>query len=375
MNTEASIDENISDSTILIVDDSANNVKYLNSLLTAKGFKTKIASNGLQALEIIGIRSPDLILLDIMMPVMNGFETCRKIKESRKTNEIPVIFLSARNNTSDIIKGFELGASDYVSKPFSNNELIAKIEVHLRLKNSQETVVKQRNELKEIIQILCHDLSNPLGAVISCFELAEHDPCYLHDNRHLILEYLRRQYDIIGLVRELRTIAENKAVLKLTSVNLLWAVNESIKTLKYQMDRKNIKVEVFIDKGSAVLAEKVSLVNSVLNNLLTNAIKFSYPESTITISSEKKEEKHHLSISDSGIGIPLNMMEKVFSADKRSTRPGTKGERGTGFGIPLVKKFISEYGGTIEIESKDETAHQSDHGTTITLILNEALNP
>ncbi len=375
MNPIISVDEKIIKATILIVDDNPNNVQLLNAVMSMRGFDVMVAKNGLQALEVVKSKLPDLILLDIMMPVMDGFEVCRKLKESQDTKNIPIIFLTAKSHIDDIMKGFELGAVDYITKPFSSNELVARVEIHLKLKFSQETVVRQRNELREMVQILCHDLSNPLGAVISCFELSEYDPDYLKQNKHLILDYLRRQYDIIGLVRELRAIAEEKAVFSLAPVDLSWAVNESIETLQYQMDRKNIRVVVSLEEKTFVLAEKVSLVNSVLNNLLTNAIKFSYPASIINLSTEKKDGKILISISDQGIGIPDDLMKRIYSIDRRSTRFGTMGEKGTGFGIPLVKKFVSEYNGTMDIRSKDENDYPDDHGTHITLTLNEAINP
>ncbi|MFA6008573.1 MAG: hybrid sensor histidine kinase/response regulator [Desulfobacteraceae bacterium] len=372
MNPLISAEGKISKATILIVDDNPNNVQLLKAVMTMRGFNVLVAKNGLHALETVKTDIPDLILLDIMMPEMDGFEACQKLKESPATANIPIIFLTAKSHIDDIMKGFELGAVDYITKPFSSNELVARVEIHLKLKFSQETVIRQRNELREMVQILCHDLSNPLGAVISSFELSEYDPAYLDQNKHLILSYVRRQYEIIGLVRELRAIAEKKSVFNLIPVNVTKAVNESIETLQYQLTRKNIKAVVSLEENTYVLAEKVSLINSVLNNLLTNAIKFSYPDSVITVSSQKKNGKILITISDKGMGIPNDLKNKIYAIDRRNTRFGTMGEKGTGFGMPLVKKFVTEYGGTIDITSKDENEHPQDHGTLITLSLRSA---
>jgi CheY-like chemotaxis protein/two-component sensor histidine kinase len=369
LNPIISVEGKISKATILIVDDNPNNVQLLKAVMTMRGFDVLVAKNGLHALETVKTDLPDLILLDIMMPEMDGFEACQKLKESPTTTNIPIIFLTAKSHIDDIMKGFELGAVDYITKPFSSNELVARVEIHLKLKFSQETVIRQRNELREMVQILCHDLSNPLGAVISSFELSEYDPAYLDQNKHLILSYVRRQYEIIGLVRELRAIAEEKSVFSLSPVDVTKAVNESIETLQYQLARKNIKAVVSLEKNTYVLAEKVSLINSVLNNLLTNAIKFSYPDSIITVASQKKNGKVLISISDKGMGMPNDLKNKIYAIDRRNTRFGTMGEKGTGFGMPLVKKFVTEYGGTIDITSKDENDHPQDHGTRITLSL------
>lgn len=375
MNPIISVDGKISKATILIVDDNPNNVQLLKAVMTMRGFDVLVAKNGLHALETVKAELPDIILLDIMMPEMDGFEACQKLKESPTTKNIPIIFLTAKSHIDDIMKGFELGAVDYITKPFSSNELVARVEIHLKLKFSQETVIRQRNELREMVQILCHDLSNPLGAVISSFELSEYDPSYLDKNKQLILSYIRKQYEIIGLVRELRSIAEEKSVFNLTPVDVTKAVNESIETLQYQLSRKNIKAVVSLEEKTYVLAEKVSLINSVLNNLLTNAIKFSYPDSIITVASQKKNGKVLVSISDKGMGIPNDLKNKIYSIDRRNTRFGTMGEKGTGFGMPLVKKFVTEYGGTIDIDSRDENEHPQDHGTLITLSLLSATIP
>lgn len=375
MNPIISVDGKISKATILIVDDNPNNVQLLKAVMTMRGFDVLVAKNGLHALETVKAELPDIILLDIMMPEMDGFEACQKLKESPATKNIPIIFLTAKSHIDDIMKGFELGAVDYITKPFSSNELVARVEIHLKLKFSQETVIRQRNELREMVQILCHDLSNPLGAVISSFELSEYDPSYLDKNKQLILSYIRKQYEIIGLVRELRSIAEEKSVFNLTPVDVTKAVNESIETLQYQLSRKNIKAVVSLEEKTYVLAEKVSLINSVLNNLLTNAIKFSYPDSIITVASQKKNGKVLVSISDKGMGIPIDLKNKIYSIDRRNTRFGTMGEKGTGFGMPLVKKFVTEYGGTIDIDSRDENEYPQDHGTLITLSLLSATIP
>jgi len=373
LNPIISVEGKISKATILIVDDNPNNVQLLKAVMTMRGFDVLVAKNGLHALETVKTALPDLILLDIMMPEMDGFEACQKLKESPATTNIPIIFLTAKSHIDDIMKGFELGAVDYITKPFSSNELVARVEIHLKLKFSQETVIRQRNELREMVQILCHDLSNPLGAVISSFELSEYDPAYLDQNKHLILSYVRRQYEIIGLVRELRAIAEEKSVFSLIPVDVTKAINESIETLQYQLARKNIKAVVSLEENTYVLAEKVSLINSVLNNLLTNAIKFSYPDSIITVASQKKNGKVLISISDKGMGMPNDLKNKIYAIDRRNTRFGTMGEKGTGFGMPLVKKFVTEYGGTIDITSKDENDHPQDHGTLITLSLRAAI--
>lgn len=367
MNLQNNTDKNTRIPTLLIVDDNPNNIQLVKAILSLRGYRLLIAKTGMEALEAVNVTLPDLIILDIMMPGMDGFEVCRHLKNDPTTRDIPIVFLTAKSHIDDIMKGFELGAVDYITKPFSANELLARVEIHLKLKFSQDKVVQQKNELNEMVQILCHDLSNPLGAVMSSFEITEYDPDYLHQNRELILSYLRKQFEIIGLVRELRGVAENRRVFEIKAVDANDAVEDSLETLYFKLNEKKITVESQLEGRIMVMAERTSLVNSVLNNLLTNAIKFSYPDGVIRITGRTTGDVAVIQITDQGIGIPEALLNKIFDIDRSATRFGTKNEIGTGFGMPLVKKFMGEYGALIEVSSKDEASHPDDHGTTITL--------
>jgi len=145
-------DKKIEKSTILIADDNPMNLKVLTDLLNPDNFKISAVTNGRKVLEIVDKVTPDLILLDIMMPEMDGFEACEKLKEGEKTKDIPIIFLTAKIDSDDIVKGFELGAADYVTKPFKPAELMARVRTHLELKRSKEQQQKLIEELKESLE-------------------------------------------------------------------------------------------------------------------------------------------------------------------------------------------------------------------------------
>lgn len=361
---------------ILIVDDNAKNLQLLNKVLLDQGYRVIVAQDGAEALKAAEIL-PDLILLDIMMPEMDGFETCKKLKESPLTKDIPVIFLTAKNATEDIVKGFEVGAIDYVNKPFNFSELLARVKTHLQLKFSQETILKQESELSELIHILCHDLINPLGVIMNSLQLKI--PNYIETQKETMLACCNQIYEIIKLVRELRAVTEGKKELQLSTLNLKTVLTESLKMLDHQFAQKNIEPILNISEDINVIAEKVSLVNTVFNNLLTNAIKFSHPNSQIRIDAQQNGEQAEgrpaegrsivVVIKDTGIGMPRTLLDRVFSVASPTTRKGTSGEKGTGFGMPLVKKFVSVYGGTIELSSKDESEFPDEHGTEVKLLL------
>lgn len=361
---------NLKNARILIVDDTPENIQVLGIILENAGYDINVAQNGLKALNIVEKINPDLILLDIMMPELDGFETCKRLKESSTTKDIPVIFLTAKTQKEDIVNGFKIGAVDYVTKPFEPSELLQRVNTHINLKKSNELIVQQNNERKELIQIMCHDLANPLGFLIGVLDLAEDDPSIFEEMKDYMRIATENGIRIINLVREMKALEEGKATFTLQDVHLKSAVDQTISIMKYQLQDKNIIIESNIDENEYVKVEETSFINSVLSNIMTNAIKFSDPNSKIIINSKKKGQKIILSIKDSGIGMPQNLIENIFNMNKPTSRPGTKGEKGTGFGMPLVKKFVEVYDGQIEIISKEKSKDSIDYGTDIQLTLN-----
>ncbi|MDM8536642.1 hybrid sensor histidine kinase/response regulator [Desulfobacterales bacterium HSG17] len=354
------------DARILIVDDTPQNTQILGTILLKEGYKINVARNGRHALDVIEKILPDIILLDVMMPDLDGFETCKILKSSLKTKNIPIIFLTARTDTEDIIKGFDLGAVDYVTKPFNSTELLMRVRTHLDLKFSKEMIEKVSNEQKELLHVLCHDLANPFNAMISVMSVAE-DHSKFDSYKKDLLSAAKSGIDIIKLVRDMRSLEDKK--LNLINTSMLYSIAQSFFLLGSLFTKKNIELVINIDEDIEVIAEHSSFINSVLNNIFTNAIKFSYPNSKIIVSAEKKDQYAYLCIRDFGIGISENMVKNLFNISKNNSRPGTVGEEGTGFGMPIIKKFLRAYGGDIEIISTDESLNTGNHGTDVKLKL------
>ncbi|MDM8535393.1 hybrid sensor histidine kinase/response regulator [Desulfobacterales bacterium HSG17] len=360
------------ESHILIVDDNPQNLQILGQFLKQNNYNVAAAVDGKPALEMIASRKPDLVLLDIMMPIMDGIETCRQIKANPETNDIPVIFLTAKVETDDIVKGFEIGAADYVTKPFNTYELLARIKTHLELKKSRDIITKQSREQKELLHILCHDLANPFNSIISLASVFNsfNTPEKMEEMMHYLKQSADNGVQIIDLVRKMRALDEKS--LEITGCDLKTALSESMYMLKSRFSEKNISCEIFINENEdyIIYAEKTSLINSIINNLLTNAIKFSYPDSKIFIRVQKENDKVILSIKDFGIGMPKKILNDIFDIRKSTSRTGTNGETGTGFGMPLVKKFIQAYGGEIDIISLEKHVESLDNnGTEIIITL------
>jgi len=339
-------------------------------MLKKAGYEVGFAVDGISALESLQTRKPDLIILDIMMPRMDGVELCQRLKSKEETSHIPVIFLTSQNKQETVIKGFESGAVDYVFKQCSHVELLARVNTHLELKRTKEQLIKENAEQKELLHVLCHDLVNPLGAINNLLTLSRKKSNeWLADRREKLLQITQHGLNVIELIRKLRYLEEKEGGLILTKVNLKQAIDESYLILRQQFNQKEIEFDYTIDESLNVQVEKTTFINSVLNNILTNAIKFSHPKSRIIISSHATDDSVVLTVRDYGIGMPSIILDNLFIIGKGRSRTGTAGERGTGFGMPLMKNFMTAYGGSIEIWSQEASESNKNHGTKVKLIL------
>ncbi len=359
--------ENTGQATILIIDDTKTNIDMMLSIL--KEYDVIPVLSGKEAFQVLKDEKIDIILLDLMMPEMDGFEVCKRLKSEPKTAEIPVIFITAKTDDESIEKAYRIGGVDYVTKPFKPLELLARVRTHLRLQKNRMEMREKNRIQQELIHILCHDLVNPFYNLKALIELYENDPSIMDRFLGTIKTSIRNGIDVINLVRKMRALEEMKFEIDLKDENLLEITNEAVSIIQQQFDRKNLTLNIDIDKSHEVVIDKTTFINSVLNNLLTNAIKFSFPGSCINVSSKKFGSKIVLSIQDSGIGMPEHYVIDIFDASKVTNREGTNNEKGTGFGMPLVKNFITAYGGKIEVRTKEKTEDSKEHGTEFLITL------
>ncbi len=347
---------------ILAVDDSPLNLDVLTETLDDY-YNVSATISGKDALDILKEEIPDLILLDIMMPEMDGYEVCRIIKKNKEWSDIPIIFLTAKNETEDIVKAYEIGAADYIPKPFNPPELLARVKAHLEIKVARDIIKRQNEEQKEMLHILCHDLANPFSSVLGVLDIITSDN--FPEFAPLLKQSAEHGLGVISLVRQMRKLDEKPIELELLS--LADTLSESIDMLSQKFTEKKISINIDIDRKLLIKAEKTSLINSVFNNILTNAAKFSYPEGTIEINATETDNGIKLSIIDHGIGIPDSILSTIFDVNQNTSRTGTNGEEGTGFGMPLVRKFMLTYGGEINIISAE------NKGTEVELFFQNSL--
>ncbi len=350
-------------SLVLIVDDNPQNLKVLGNTLRENQVSPILVKNGADALRLLKRKKPDLILLDIMMPEMDGFEVCKHLKQNAATKDIPIIFLTAQAERESIIKGLEMGGVDYVSKPFNTRELMARINTHLELKAARDTISLQKEALKQanaakdkFFSIISHDLGNLFNVLIGFGSvlLKKKDRLTSEQTKEfleMMLESSKKGHNLLTNLLAWSKSQSNGIIYNPTLLNLRQIVNENLEFISNYASSKNITISASVSKDITVFADK-NMFNTVIRNLLSNAIKFTPDNGRIEISSDLKENEVEILISDTGIGMSPEDIDKLFRIDINPSSIGTAKEKGSGLGLILCKEFIEKNGGSIRVESE-----------------------
>ena len=339
---------------ILIIDDNTMNLNFLGNLLVEHNYNVAVAQSGSEGLGFVVKRTPDLILLDVMMPEVDGFETCRTLKQQPHSQNIPVIFLTALTDLDDKIRGFNAGGDDYITKPFDNEEVLARISTHMRLQ-------QQRRELEQLItardltlSVIAHDLRSPISAIQSMFSVLrrncesgnETTKKVLHEGESLVGNALSLLDNLLGW-----SYSQRDGIMPAPKkISLKKSFAECAGLLRPQADKKNISLTIDIPESASINADP-GMAQTVWRNLLTNAIKFSHPGGTITATAEMQGTRWTVTVRDNGIGIDGKNLAALFSLRDSVRKQGTSGEKGSGLGLVLCKELVEKNNGSITVES------------------------
>ncbi len=355
---------NPSEYKILIVDDVMSNVLLLKTLLGNEKFEIATASHGAQALEMMDTEHPDLVLLDVMMPGMDGFEVAARLKANPATAGVPIIFLTALNSTTDIVKGFKAGASDFISKPFNREELIIRVYHQISLVAAKRIILSKTEELKRTIagrdklySVIAHDLRSPMGSIKMVLNMLI---------LNLPVEKIGQEmYDLLATANQ---TTEN--VFSLLDNLLKWTKSQTGKlSVVYQdFDLTSVadsvieifnmvagvkKITIEEDKPAEMMVKgDIDMIKTVIRNLLSNAIKFSNAGSKVQVKVTEKDGFAIVSVRDYGCGIDEESQKKLLRTDIHFTTFGTNNEEGSGLGLLLCQDFVSKNGGKLWFESK-----------------------
>ncbi|HXE41443.1 MAG TPA: hybrid sensor histidine kinase/response regulator [Candidatus Baltobacteraceae bacterium] len=341
---------------ILVVDDQLTNIQIVGSILGGLDHEIIPASDGATALKRLALRKPDLILLDLLMPDMDGCEVCFQVKQNREWRDIPVVFLSAADDKDLIVRALEAGGVDYITKPFNHAELISRVRTQLALKNARDRLKQLAEDKDELLGILAHDLKNHVGGMKMSAEIMRDQIEKFNDERlnKLSENILRSSGQLLSFVKEFlaNAAADYGFVPKLAPVNFANVANNVIQQHLVAAKRKNLEIKTeFSAEDSMVLAD-ASALEQVLDNLLSNAIKFSPSGRKIFISVKPTLSHVECIVRDEGPGFTEEDKARMFHRYTRLSARPTGGEPSTGLGLSIVRKLIRAMRGEIILESE-----------------------
>ncbi len=354
MNTENMQNQNIAN--ILIVDDVPANLKILGEILKLEGYKVRPVPNGILALQVIEKEIPDLILLDIMMPEIDGYEVCKRLRENPRFADIPVIFISALNETQNIVKALKVGGVDYVTKPFQAEEVLARVATHLKINQQQKELQKLNAEKDKLFSIISHDLRGPLGGFMNYTELMIDDSMEFTeaDIKEMAIELnisAKNIYNLLDNLLNWAKLQRNQIIIEKKIHILSQIINENLDVIFELAKNKSIDLIIDIDKNIEIETD-ANMLLTVIRNLISNAIKFTPSGGKITVKNYFEGDEIVICVNDTGIGMSAEIIENLFTINKKSNRLGTGGEASTGLGLILCKDFIEKLDGRIWVESE-----------------------
>ena len=345
---------------ILVVDDQAANVKVVGVLLGRNGYEVIPAASGREALAVIETEKPDLILLDMMMPGMDGFELLAALHAQPELRDVPVVFLTAAHDRDLLLRAFESGVVDYVTKPFMPEELLARVGTHIGLKQARDRLERVARERQELVNLVAHDLKNPLTSVLFASEMLqlpdckpERAPSYLqiiHDSTQdavgYIRKYLESQAHALDSARA-RAVASPSACLR-------HAIQWLAERYELQLEGSGMRLSLRLPDSSGRVAIEAMVLRQVAENLVTNAMKYARGGGELELVVRASSPGYwQLLALDRGPGIPATKQRELFKPFQRLAEHDPAGGLSSGLGLSLARQIVVEAGGQLWYEDRD----------------------
>ena len=347
------MDKLASEYKVLIVDDVPTNVMLVQAILKKEGYTLLTCDSGTKALRIANEKHPNLILLDIMMPEMDGYEVLQHLKSNPETTDIPVIIMSALSDMQSIVKGYQLGATEYVTKPFQREELVKRVahryELYSikRIKAELENTIESRDTLYSVI---AHDLRSPLTTITGSADLlpGEKDgrrkAKYVENIRHTS-EYI---LSLVDTLMDFYLLDTGQAQSYERIFHLESLFKETVDNYAPLAQRKRLLLSSGFSGTDVVVCGDKSHLQQIVNNLLSNALKFT-KEGSVRLEAEYRNGELHLCVRDTGTGMDEKDAERIFTAFERLEN--ARGVSGFGLGLAICSRQVSRMGSSIRVES------------------------
>ena len=343
---------------ILVVDDTLPNLRLLTSMLQKHGYSTRGVPNGEMALTVVQADPPDLILLDINMPNLDGYEVCRQLKQIPATQDIPVLFISALDETADKIRGFAVGGVDYITKPFQMEEVLARVQTHLALCRLHQTnlaqiaALRQSNaELDAFAHTVAHDLKNPLTNLQLYADIVQRqlstddDPTLVRGMRHIV-ENAARMGRIMEALLLLSGVRRQQVAL--APLNMAQIVEQAQQRL--QIQAQAAKADIYLPSVWPTAVGYAPWVEEIWYNYLSNGLKYGGPEPSLELGvTLLPDDRASFWVQDTGPGIATHMQDRLFAEFSRLSQERPDGH---GLGLAIVQRIMTRLGGEAGVESR-----------------------
>lgn len=353
---------NRSDYKILIVDDVVSNVLLLKILLTNEKFQVCTANNGNVCIEQAKKEHPDLILLDVMMPDISGFDTAVILKKDPETRDIPIIFLTALNNPSDLVHGFQVGANDFLTKPFNKEELVMRVMHQIQLVAAKRIIVCQNEELRRTISnrdkmysVIAHDLRSPMASIRMVLNLTVNmvTPDTVGEEIYGLLDKANREseetHDLLDNLLKWTKSQTGRLNVVYQDVELDDIIPGVVDIFVMIAEMKKIKLQYIPAEEKLMVRADSDMIKTVIRNFISNAIKFTPEGKSIEVYYKREGDFARICVQDHGVGIEQDRIDTIFH--KGETTYGTGGEEGSGLGLQLCQDFARKNGGDAQVDS------------------------
>jgi signal transduction histidine kinase len=352
---------------VLVADDNADMRDYVRRLLNQR-WTIEVAPDGLAALRAARERRPDLILTDVMMPALDGFELLRELRADENLKQVPVILLSARAGEESRIEGLEAGADDYLVKPFSARELIARVGAHLEMARLRREAAERERQVREaaertnrmkdeFLATLSHELRTPLNSILGWTEMLRRgqlDGPLVQQAIEVIHRNSKMQVQLIEDILDVSRIIAGKFRLKVNRLELLPIIQSAIDSILPAAAAKKLTIGKLFEPGLGPVSGDPARLQQVIWNLLSNAVKFTPPEGRIDVHVKRVGANAEIRVSDSGQGITADLLPHIFERFRQADSSYTRKHTGLGLGLAIVRHIVELHGGHIEAHSKGD---------------------
>lgn len=339
---------------VLVIDDEPKNIQVVGALLLKHGHEIIAAGSGAEALAKLEFVRPDLILLDVMMPGMTGFELCKILRATPATRDTPIIFLSASADKKTVVEGLSYGGVDYITKPFHGPELLSRVELHTNLRRTRKKLDDLVLEQTRLLEIVAHDLKSPLSGIqIAATMLAEASTGTSERHDSLVAsirESSNRAFEIIASLLQTSELEAIKTGIRNHPISLKDTALEALKTFEPHIRKKSLHFSFESSHADVMITAEPRGITCCLENLISNSIKFSPKGGDVTIHIRKNGDCGEFRISDGGPGIQPAELDQLFKKFSRLSAQPTGGEASTGLGLHLVHELARAMHGAVQYQ-------------------------